>query len=62
MPDVMKHRSFHADYAIQEHSVVVICVPEIKHCENDKQSYENSHFVSLLHAIIQAPNGRGEGL
>jgi hypothetical protein len=39
MPHVVKHRSFHADYAIRERAVVVICIPVVKHCENDEQSY-----------------------
>ena len=47
MQHAMKYRSLHTDYAIREHAVVVIYVPEIKGCENDEQSHENSHLVSL---------------
>jgi hypothetical protein len=37
MPHVVKHRPFHADQAIQEDAVIVICVPIVKHGENDEQ-------------------------
>jgi hypothetical protein len=47
MPHMVKHGPFHADYAIRERAVVVVCVPKIKDYEHDEQSYENSHLISL---------------
>ena len=51
MSHVVEHRSFHADYAIRECAVVAIYVPVAKRCEDDEQSYENSHLTSLSRFI-----------
>jgi hypothetical protein len=47
MPYVVKHRLPHVDYAIRERAAIVIYVPEIQDRENDEQSRENSHLISL---------------
>jgi hypothetical protein len=47
MPHAVNDRSFHTYYAIRERAVVIIYVPEIKDCEHDEQSYQDSHLISL---------------